>query len=213
MTALNVTAPKTKTSDRAAEITISLLNDLIGACPPPNLAVRLWDGTVWKGSTDTGGPARCTLVLRHPGALRKMLLLPATYGWVRHMSSMISISRGRAKPCCLWWSNSSSDAGAKRICCVTARACFVCRPAAVLILSVSQRRCAGACTQGRAIVRLLPIITIAPTSSLPCGSIRGSCTPAHILQHRMTISIRRRKTSLITFAGNCDCNRESVCWT
>lgn len=37
--------------------------------------IRLWDGTVWNDAAQ--GAIRFTLVLRHPGALRKMLFPPS----------------------------------------------------------------------------------------------------------------------------------------
>jgi len=52
----------------------SFLNDLFAgynACP---FAVRLWDGTVWSPVPEK--MPRCTLVLKHPGALRRMFLFP-----------------------------------------------------------------------------------------------------------------------------------------
>jgi cyclopropane-fatty-acyl-phospholipid synthase len=39
---------------------------------PRNFAVRLWDGTIWD--PESGQPALFTIVLRHPGSLRKMFL-------------------------------------------------------------------------------------------------------------------------------------------
>src|SRR5437588_11503927 len=67
----------TKTSYQAVQTTLSLLQDLLGAIPQRNFAVRLWDGTVWKPDPDAGEPPRFTLVLQHPGALRKMFLPPS----------------------------------------------------------------------------------------------------------------------------------------
>jgi cyclopropane-fatty-acyl-phospholipid synthase len=64
----------TETTDQAIQVTLSLLEDVFGSYPLPDVAVRLWDGTTWKPETESGGPARCTLVLQHPGALRKMFL-------------------------------------------------------------------------------------------------------------------------------------------
>src|SRR5438876_3645521 len=61
-----------KTVDPAVHTTMSLLYDLFGSYHPRNFAVRLWDGTVWKAQE--GQPTRFTLVLQHPGALRKMFL-------------------------------------------------------------------------------------------------------------------------------------------
>ncbi len=43
----------------------------------PNVAVRLWDGTVWRPGSGSAEPTRCTLALQHPGALRKMFLPPS----------------------------------------------------------------------------------------------------------------------------------------
>ncbi len=60
---------------RASETTLSLLDDLFKGYGQSDFAVRLWDGSVWE--PDGGRPARFTLVLRHPGALRAMLLPPS----------------------------------------------------------------------------------------------------------------------------------------
>src|SRR6266700_2501293 len=64
-----------KSSDPAVQISLLLLQDLFGSSPEHNFAVRLWDGTTWNP-----GPrelVRFTLVLQHPGALRKMFLPPS----------------------------------------------------------------------------------------------------------------------------------------
>jgi cyclopropane-fatty-acyl-phospholipid synthase len=60
---------------RAAEVTLSLLGDLLDDYRPRDFGVRLWDGTRWE--PEPGQPERFTLVLRHPGALRKMFLPPS----------------------------------------------------------------------------------------------------------------------------------------
>jgi cyclopropane-fatty-acyl-phospholipid synthase len=52
------------------KLTLRLLEDLFGGGQAPKVGVRLWDGTRWP---DHGGAA-ATLVMRHPGALRAMLL-------------------------------------------------------------------------------------------------------------------------------------------
>lgn len=64
-----------KTLDNAVSTTMSLLQDLLGSHHPRNFAVRLWDGTTWEA--EEGQPRRFTLVLQHPGALRKMFLPPS----------------------------------------------------------------------------------------------------------------------------------------
>jgi cyclopropane-fatty-acyl-phospholipid synthase len=63
-----------ETTDRAAQVTLSLLQDMLSSAPARNIAVRLWDGTIWKPEPTEA--TRCTLVLQHPGALRKMLIPP-----------------------------------------------------------------------------------------------------------------------------------------
>src|SRR6266702_6904203 len=67
------TLPK-KTVDTSVETSLSLLEELLGSYHPRNFAVRLWDGTTWEA--ESGQPTRFTLVLQHPGALRKMFLPP-----------------------------------------------------------------------------------------------------------------------------------------
>src|SRR5689334_17228272 len=66
----------TNTTDQAVQLTLSLLQDMLGSAQASNVAVRLWDGTTWKPGPESGEPARCTLVLQHPGALRKMFAPP-----------------------------------------------------------------------------------------------------------------------------------------
>ena len=65
-----------KTSDQALQTTISLLEDLLGSIQQRDFAVRLWDGSTWRPYTESPEPVRITIVLQHPGALRKMFLPP-----------------------------------------------------------------------------------------------------------------------------------------
>jgi cyclopropane-fatty-acyl-phospholipid synthase len=61
-------------ADRFARTTLRLLPILLSGYRPRDFAVRLWDGTIW--GPEEGQPARFTLVLRRPGALRRMFLRP-----------------------------------------------------------------------------------------------------------------------------------------
>src|SRR5436305_12840350 len=65
-----------KTSDQAHQTTLSLLQDLFGSIQQGDFAVRLWDGSTWRPDAESQEPARFTIVLQHPGALRKMFLPP-----------------------------------------------------------------------------------------------------------------------------------------
>jgi cyclopropane-fatty-acyl-phospholipid synthase len=56
------------TTDSAADTTLKILSGITDGYPG-NFDVRLWDGRTWQPSQ---GPARFTLVLQHPGALRAM---------------------------------------------------------------------------------------------------------------------------------------------
>ena len=71
-----VTSPTPTQSDNGAarQITLDILNRLLGASPPGTVSCRLWDGTRWpeNGRDD----AVATIVLNHPGALRRMFLPP-----------------------------------------------------------------------------------------------------------------------------------------
>jgi cyclopropane-fatty-acyl-phospholipid synthase len=72
----------TSISDQAVQTTLSVLKDLLGQDLPGssqqrNFAVRLWDGTTWQPEPESAEPKRFTLVLQHPGALRKMFLPPS----------------------------------------------------------------------------------------------------------------------------------------
>ena len=65
----------TKATNQAVQVTLSLLEDVFSSSLARHVAVRLWDGTTWK--PEPAEPTRCTLVLHHPGALRKMFLPPS----------------------------------------------------------------------------------------------------------------------------------------
>ena len=65
----------TKTNGQAVQVTLSFLQNVLSSAPASNVAVQLWDGTTWK--PDPAEPTRCTLVLQHPGALRKMFMPPS----------------------------------------------------------------------------------------------------------------------------------------
>ena len=70
-----MTTRQTHASDKAARTTMAILHELLGDLHPRDFAVRLWDGTVWE--PEPGHPARFTLVLNHPGALRCMAVPPS----------------------------------------------------------------------------------------------------------------------------------------
>jgi cyclopropane-fatty-acyl-phospholipid synthase len=80
-----MTTPTVKTTDQAVQTTVSLLQDLLSTSPQTNFTVRLWDGTVWKPTFSSvsdeaqldQGQKSFTLVLQHPGALRRMFLPPS----------------------------------------------------------------------------------------------------------------------------------------
>jgi cyclopropane-fatty-acyl-phospholipid synthase len=57
-------------SDPNVAPSLAILHNLAGFYQPRDFAVRLWEGTSWE--PDAGQPARFTLVLQHPGALRQM---------------------------------------------------------------------------------------------------------------------------------------------
>jgi len=63
-----------KTADQAVQTTLSLVQDLFGSSPQRDFAVQLWNGSMWK--PESAEPTRFTLVLQHPGALRRMFLPP-----------------------------------------------------------------------------------------------------------------------------------------
>ncbi len=58
-------------NDRSARQILALLQQFLGGIHPRDFAVRLWDGTTWEA--EAGQHARFTVVLKHPGALRRML--------------------------------------------------------------------------------------------------------------------------------------------
>jgi cyclopropane-fatty-acyl-phospholipid synthase len=63
-----------KTKDGTIKASLAFLENLLGDYRPRDFAVRLWDGNTWDA--EPGRPARFTLVLKHPGALRSMFWPP-----------------------------------------------------------------------------------------------------------------------------------------
>ncbi len=57
-------------TDRAGERSLAFLHRIVDGYHPRDFAVRLWDGTTWEA--EPGQRARFTIVLQHPGALRRM---------------------------------------------------------------------------------------------------------------------------------------------
>jgi cyclopropane-fatty-acyl-phospholipid synthase len=60
--------------DPAVQTALSFLQNLLDDYQPRDFAVRMWDGTHWN--PEPGNPTRFTLVLQHPGSLRKMFFPP-----------------------------------------------------------------------------------------------------------------------------------------
>jgi cyclopropane-fatty-acyl-phospholipid synthase len=69
--------PAVTAKDPAVQTSLDFLSDLLRHYGPRDFAVRAWDGGVWE--PDAGQPARFTLVLQHPGAVRKMFWPPGPY--------------------------------------------------------------------------------------------------------------------------------------
>ena len=62
---------QTKSED-SVRTSMSILQFLLKNYRPRDFAVRLWDGSTWD--PEPGQPARFTMVIRHPAALRNMFL-------------------------------------------------------------------------------------------------------------------------------------------
>jgi cyclopropane-fatty-acyl-phospholipid synthase len=63
--------------DPAVLASFDFLGEVLAGYGSRDFAVRAWDGTVWEA--DAGQSARFTLVLQHPGAVRKMFWPPRPY--------------------------------------------------------------------------------------------------------------------------------------
>jgi cyclopropane-fatty-acyl-phospholipid synthase len=61
-------------ADTQVQASLTVLKALMGGYTPRDFAVRFWDGTTWD--SEPGQPARFTLVLHHPGSVRKMFWPP-----------------------------------------------------------------------------------------------------------------------------------------
>ncbi|MGC8826906.1 MAG: class I SAM-dependent methyltransferase, partial [Anaerolineae bacterium] len=70
---MSATAP-IPAEDPFVQTSLSFLDLLFGSVQPRDFQVRLWDGTTW--GPEPRQPARFTIVLKHPGALRAMFWPP-----------------------------------------------------------------------------------------------------------------------------------------
>jgi cyclopropane-fatty-acyl-phospholipid synthase len=62
--------PLSNRADRVVQPTLAFLHEIFRGYGPLDFTVELWDGTRWEPAQ--GRPSRFTMVLRHPGTLRKM---------------------------------------------------------------------------------------------------------------------------------------------
>jgi cyclopropane-fatty-acyl-phospholipid synthase len=65
------------TKEPTIQASFDFLADVLSRYGPRDFAIRAWDGAVWE--PDAGQSARFTLVLQHPGAVRKMFWPPNEY--------------------------------------------------------------------------------------------------------------------------------------
>lgn len=63
-----------KVANPEVQSQLQFFQDMVTGYQPRDFAVRLWDGTTWE--PERGQPNNFTLVLNHPGALRKMFWPP-----------------------------------------------------------------------------------------------------------------------------------------
>lgn len=64
--------PATASTDAAVHASLKIFQHLTRGYPAPDFALRFWDGSVW--TPDEAASPRFTVVLQHPGALRRMFL-------------------------------------------------------------------------------------------------------------------------------------------
>jgi cyclopropane-fatty-acyl-phospholipid synthase len=69
--------PAAVTKDPAVQASFDFLCSVLEGYGPRDFAVRAWDGATWE--PDVGQPARFTIVLQHPGSVRKMFWPPNKY--------------------------------------------------------------------------------------------------------------------------------------
>lgn len=89
--------------DHAAEISLELLDSITAGYPRRDFAVRLWNGDIWG---DAASP-RFTFVLKHPGALRRMLLganqVSLGEAYIYDDFDVEEISRPPSSSATTWW--------------------------------------------------------------------------------------------------------------
>lgn len=64
----------TMSDSRKIRSAVGFFEELLRDCESPNIAVRFWDGSVWRVRSDH--PSDATLILKHPDSLTRMLRWP-----------------------------------------------------------------------------------------------------------------------------------------
>ena len=68
--ATSSTAAQQQSAPAEIQPALTFLQELSQDYPSRDFAVRFWNGWVWE--PEAGILARCTLILKHPGAVRQM---------------------------------------------------------------------------------------------------------------------------------------------
>lgn len=70
-----MSSPAKPGPSRELQVSVSFLNELLAGYKPRDFAIQFWDGSTW--GAEAGQPTRFTILLRHPGSVRKMFWPPS----------------------------------------------------------------------------------------------------------------------------------------
>lgn len=71
---LNTATQPSAPPSRELQVSLSFLHEMFAGYKPRDFAIQFWDGSTW--GAEAGQAARFTIVLRHPGSVRKMFWPP-----------------------------------------------------------------------------------------------------------------------------------------
>ncbi len=192
--------------DHSVDISIQLLDTVTADYPRHDFAVRFWNGEVWGNAESS----RFTLLLKHPGALRRMLL------------GANELTLGEAFIFDDFDIEGDLEAAFALGDYLVAHELELLEKVrlAGLLLRLPHNghngnhltpHLIGSPHPNSVTARPSPITTISPTISTRCGSIVAWCIRAPISSQARKTSTPHRLTSWTTSAASSDCVRESGC--
>jgi len=185
-------------ADPTVRTAVSFIQRLFPA--PRPYSIVLWDGTELPAE----GPPRFSLVLKHPGALRRMFTPPIDLALAGPTSTATSISKATSSRSTGSRSTLPPETYRRERRPASPASSWRCQePGLRNPRRAAPPTCAAACTPAKATWPRFSITMTWATSPTPCGSTATCSTPALTFPPERRTSTLRRSTRWGTSAASC----------